>query len=507
MGLDGAPPDLFAEAASVQHLPNLRKIASEGCSGSLRSVYPYVTAPAWASILTGTEPGKHGIFDMFRLSETGMEPVNLRDSKMPYLWEYLSWAAKKVIVAGVPFIYPAPPVNGVYVTGRFVPRLSTYPNPLRGRTDLRGYEYEEVGEFSEQNIEKIEQVLVAGSQSVSKRMLVQFRERTSTVLELLNREKWDAAFLIESLPDEILHISYDDKMIVEEMYRAIDDFLGKITAMLNPEQDLLLVVSDHGFGDCRMVFHLTQWLVSKGLIHRKESKAERSLRLIGITPDALARGGLISSLYRAALRVVPSLTASLRNRFAPAFFADSTQADGQSKVKVLGINEPLAWIKLNPNTDPQTLELLVSDLSNLEINGQRVLKNVFMVKDLYHGPSVGGALGDVLVECRDGFAIETKRMSGAGVLAPPIRTKKGCHRQEGIFAGWGQCMQLDGLRPIAYDVAPTILHFFSLPVPDIMDGNVIPLFRKESEPGKKPPWMIKTAEKVTVPDARLYDGS
>ncbi|RLI96080.1 MAG: hypothetical protein DRO99_05045, partial [Candidatus Aenigmatarchaeota archaeon] len=44
------------------------------------------------------------------------------------------------------------------------------------------------------------------------------------------------------------------------------------------------------------------------------------------------------------------------------------------------------------------------------------------------------------------------------------------------------------------DIAPTVLHMFSLPIPDDMDGKVLDIFRKGSGPGKRKPARYK-AEK------------
>jgi hypothetical protein len=62
------------------------------------------------------------------------------------------------------------------------------------------------------------------------------------------------------------------------------------------------------------------------------------------------------------------------------------------------------------------------------------------------------------------------------------------HTRDGIFLAWGPEItsgtHLEGARII--DLAPTILHMMSLPIPEDMDGNVLqPIFDPNSEPAKK----------------------
>jgi predicted AlkP superfamily phosphohydrolase/phosphomutase len=50
---------------------------------------------------------------------------------------------------------------------------------------------------------------------------------------------------------------------LEEVYRLMDDIVGRIAAKLAPD-DLLLVMSDHGFGSFRRGFNVNTWLVRNG---------------------------------------------------------------------------------------------------------------------------------------------------------------------------------------------------------------------------------------------------
>ncbi|HVM96495.1 MAG TPA: alkaline phosphatase family protein, partial [Candidatus Acidoferrales bacterium] len=61
IGLDCVPPQLVFERW-VELLPNLRRLMGEGAWGSLRSCDPPITVPAWASMVTGKDPGQLGVY-------------------------------------------------------------------------------------------------------------------------------------------------------------------------------------------------------------------------------------------------------------------------------------------------------------------------------------------------------------------------------------------------------------------------------------------------------------
>ena len=79
---------------------------------------------------------------MFEVRENKVVPSNMRATDVPFLWDYLTWANKRSLVVGVPFIHPAPKINGIFVTGRFAPKLSCSPEDTESRFDLNGFDYE-----------------------------------------------------------------------------------------------------------------------------------------------------------------------------------------------------------------------------------------------------------------------------------------------------------------------------------------------------------------------------
>jgi predicted AlkP superfamily phosphohydrolase/phosphomutase len=63
LGLDGLEPTLLDKYMAEGRLPHFAKLAERGCYKRLRTVLPPLSPVAWSSFLTGSNPGKHNIFD------------------------------------------------------------------------------------------------------------------------------------------------------------------------------------------------------------------------------------------------------------------------------------------------------------------------------------------------------------------------------------------------------------------------------------------------------------
>ncbi|HSF25141.1 MAG TPA: alkaline phosphatase family protein, partial [Blastocatellia bacterium] len=62
IGLDAATMDLIVPWSAAGHLPALARLIAEGSAGRLLSTPNMHSASAWTSILTGLNPGRHGLF-------------------------------------------------------------------------------------------------------------------------------------------------------------------------------------------------------------------------------------------------------------------------------------------------------------------------------------------------------------------------------------------------------------------------------------------------------------
>ena len=63
LGLDGLEPDLVEKFLADGKLPNLAALREQGRYSRLRTTFPPLSPVAWATFATGSNPGKHNLFD------------------------------------------------------------------------------------------------------------------------------------------------------------------------------------------------------------------------------------------------------------------------------------------------------------------------------------------------------------------------------------------------------------------------------------------------------------
>jgi predicted AlkP superfamily phosphohydrolase/phosphomutase len=108
IGLDGGTFDLIEPWAASGDLPALGKLMRDGSFGRLRTVIPPMTAPAWTSFGTGTNPGKHGLYDWIarKAGTYRFLPVTALDCRVPTMYQILSQIGRRVLAMNVPMTYP-----------------------------------------------------------------------------------------------------------------------------------------------------------------------------------------------------------------------------------------------------------------------------------------------------------------------------------------------------------------------------------------------------------------
>src|SRR3989344_9181209 len=131
-GIDGCSFDLVKQWEN--DLPNIKNLIKNGVSGYLHTVIPMLTPPGWTSFSTGKNPGKHNIFDFFKVKNYKKELINSYDRKAESVWDILSRNNKKTIVMNLPSTYPPQPLNGIMICGAETPSIKsdfTYPREYK----------------------------------------------------------------------------------------------------------------------------------------------------------------------------------------------------------------------------------------------------------------------------------------------------------------------------------------------------------------------------------------
>jgi predicted AlkP superfamily phosphohydrolase/phosphomutase len=119
IGLDGGTFRVLRQLVDAGVMPNLARFLGEGASGTLLSTHPPVTCPAWPTMFTGVNPGKHSIFSFTCRNADRTKPhtASLLEVQSPTLWELIGSAGYRAGVMNVPITFPAQPLNGFMVSG------------------------------------------------------------------------------------------------------------------------------------------------------------------------------------------------------------------------------------------------------------------------------------------------------------------------------------------------------------------------------------------------------
>ena len=141
IGLDGVPHELIVRFAADGTMPNMGKILSSGEMRRMESSIPDVSCVAWGTVITGKNPGEHGIYGFMNLSPGTYRFAfpTFNDLKAAPLWERLPIG--RSVILNVPGTYPARALDGVMISGFVAIDIdrAVYPKSLLPKLRELGY--------------------------------------------------------------------------------------------------------------------------------------------------------------------------------------------------------------------------------------------------------------------------------------------------------------------------------------------------------------------------------
>ena len=494
IGLDGGTFDVIRPLCRQGRLPAFQRLMDEGTFGDLESTIPPITPPAFASLLTGCNPGKHSVFDFYARQEGGYNPtpVNGTTIKTETLPRIVSRHGRRVGSVNVPMSYPPVPLNGFMVTDFLTPpgAAYTYPEELQARLDAMGYRIE------------LDQWYHQGHEDESLDAILSVLDVQERAVRMLMTDyEWDYLAVVFRATDLGQHYfwrfmdpghphyteaegqRYGD--LIPRIYEACDAAIARLMETAGPDANVF-VVSDHGFGRETKMVHLDNWLHRLGYLHFNQSPVGRLKKLtfdLGLTADnvmnTLGRLGLEKIFTRASRETKSKIFASFFLNYGDIDWS-RTRAYARGQIGQIYLNvrgrEPQGIV--DPDGEYYALRgEIVERLLEMKDpdTRQHMVDAVHLKEEIYTGKYVEAA-PDILVDWRDweywAFDIIA---GGRKIVAPNLRTRSGGHRMNGIFLAHGPEItanqHLEGLRII--DLAPTALHLLGLPVPGHMDGRVV----------------------------------
>jgi predicted AlkP superfamily phosphohydrolase/phosphomutase len=364
IGLDGMPFGMLKNFTETGVMPNAAGIISQGIFKKMRSSIPEVSSVAWSSIITGENPGRHGIFgftDLFPDSYE-MKFPNFNDLKSPPFWDQCEGES---VIINVPSTYPVREMNGVHISG-FVSinfEESVYPKSLVSK--LKDMDYR-LDVDSQKAHTSMELFLADLDQTLNARI--------ETYRYLWDSQDWQTFMLVFTGTDRLMHFlwnAYEDKehkhhSLFLEHFRKIDRVIGQINDSV-ADEDLLIILSDHGFERLDYDVYLNYLLMQHGLL--------KFNRGADITLNNISQGTKAFVLDPARIYL------NLKGKY-PCGTVEHDKAES-------------------------LLDQLETLFRDLEIDGRAVIKDVYRKEQIYSGPCFNSAPDLVLVGA-EGFNLKAK---------------------------------------------------------------------------------------------------
>lgn len=482
IGLDGVTWKILRPW--LEEMPYLHSLQRAGTSGVLLSTLPPVTAPAWASFQTGVLPGKHGIYSFQQIERSQgrwtLRLVNASSLRARPFWHYLE--GQRVGIVNLPLTYPPAPIPGLLVTGFPTPsRCASFTFPPELQKEL----LEAVPDYAVPTPPKAPGFDLHCAKEYIAQLTQAVQARGQAALYLMRRYNWDLFIVQFQETDFLQHalwhyldsehscFSPQGAELAKRFFRALDAQIAQIHRELS-HNDVLWVISDHGFQAMRAAFYPNawlrehSWLVPDALTQRAQHWAQR-IRSIGLG------AWLHSPLAERARRMLRSREARRSAAYAIAehvgcFLLYLLTDEAMTRQDELTD----ALLRLQ---DPRT--------------GEKVVRAVLTAREALGEEPLPGA-PDLVVCLREGYAalpnIESPRLIEP--WAPERNFQVGIHNPEGIFIAHGPEIipHQEHLHARLIDIAPTVLALLGAPIPAHMDGRVLTeVCRVESSLGIEQP--------------------
>jgi len=437
LGLDGVPYSFMKEQVERGDLPHFESLLRAGGLRRMRSVHPTVSSAAWASFMTGKNPGKHNIYGFLDLRPNSYVVFvpTAADVTSRTLWQILSDHGKRLCVMNVPVTYPPSPINGVMISGFLCPDLdkATYPPQVAERLKGMGYR---IDIDSWQARRSLDRFLGELHETLDR--------RAEALFHFYAQEDWDF-FMAHILETDRLHhflwehmesgnAQYAPEFL--RFYRKLDEILGEVRARLRPDT-ALIVLSDHGFCRARREVYLNSWLESEGWL---KFRTEGSRSFEDMHPQTQAFSMMPGRIYiHSAWRY-------------PYGCIGSTGEYNRVRERLIEEMEGLQ--------DPDTGERIIRKVYRRE--------EVFTFEGLSELGDTGSRSPDLLAVPYDGFNLK-------GDLDKRVVTERspvvGMHTADDamLYIADRPIMKED---PEITDVMPTILSLMGIPVPNDLDGSI-----------------------------------
>lgn len=426
LGIDGVPCSLLKRFIKEGIMPNLANLTENGTLTPMTASIPEVSSTSWSTFITGVNPGKHGIYGFTELQKNAYKWKfpNSGDIKSDTLWDIAGRNNRKSIVLNVPSTYPAKELNGILTAG-FVAldlKKATYPESA--------YEYlKSIGYKMDVDTQKAKESSSALAEDIDNAFLI----RKKAILHFLDNHEWDLFIGVITETDRLHHylwVALHDERHPQhnfflDFYKKIDNFIGEMYARVGDDIPFIML-SDHGFTTIKKEVYLNIWLKERGYLKFKTE--------------------------------------------SPESFEDMHE---ESKVFALDPARFYIHVKgkypsggVNAGEYESLRQKLKEELLLLDIEGEKIIKEVMFKEELYNGSLFDDA-PDLVALPYDGYdlkgSINKPHISGTGFLT-------GGHTREDAVFFINRKISTENINII--DVGPTVISLLGIKE-DRFDGRCL----------------------------------
>lgn len=403
-------------------------------------------------MMTSQDPGMLGFYGFRNRRSYGYEDLyfaNAKYVKAKTVWNYLSRNRMKSLVFGVPQTYPPKPLNGMLVASFLTPGKDvayTYPDSVKVELDqAAGGDY----------IIDVEDFRTDQKDDLLKAIYVMTERRFKAFRHFYKKDSYEFAILVEMGIDRIHHgfWRYSDsnhrlyepgnryENAIHDYYVMIDAEIGKTLDALDSDTSVM-VVSDHGAKTMVGAICINEWLQREGYLTLKKQPKERTRFKTSMVDWSKTRawgeGGYYSRIFM-----------NVEGREPSGVIPHGRYEEERDKLKA----------RLEAIEDEQGKCINTKAFKAEEI--YREIKNIPPDLIVYLGNLDWRSAGSVGVGSVHLYENDT---------GPDDAN----HAEDGIFIWRTPDGKSGGPNAYSiYDIAPTVLKYFNIEIPDTMIGKPI----------------------------------
>jgi len=488
--------DLITPWVEEGELPTFKKFFEEGTTGNLKSSIPMITPQIWSSIVTGKNPGYHGLFDFWQRGKDGkFKEMNGSQIKVKPIWKILSENGLVSGIVNIPFTYPPQKINGFMISGEDAPGAH---HSIASPNKIYNEIVEKFGRY------RLKDIFPGGRKKEDYLKLVEedVKKQTDVLEYLVSEKNWDFFLTFYSATAITQHYFWKDmlenneyKDIIKTAYKSLDSAINRLCDAAG-ENTTVFLISECGAGPLISGVQINTLLQKGGFLTYKNSNGASQKQNSHFPGKSILRskvagfrknapGYIPKSLFYFANKNMHWLKTWIQTYLAGSdidwnkTFAFSRGKEGDIFINLKG-RDPHGVVEQDQYENVR--DKIINNLSSLidPSTGKKAVNKIYKREELYNGPYTDLA-PDLLIEwVNDAYMPTESDKNKNFIFVERWRENmnwptSGSHRKNGILLAKGPgIVKNKGIEKAGIiDMTPTWLHLLNQKIPEDLEGRVI----------------------------------